>query len=81
MGDEIDCDVTVSDCERISSELGDLLGPRRKMISSKLLAAIQWVHGWLKPGLVIEGEATESPLRDEAVDAMYNLDDWHDDDT
>ena len=69
------------DCERMFSELGDLLGPRRRRISSKLLAAIQPVRGWLKSGLVIEGETTESLLSDEAIDAMYNLDDWHVDDT
>ena len=63
------------------SELGDLLGPRRRRIPSKLLAAIRLVRGWLKSGLDIEGEATKPPLSDEAIDAMYNLDDWHDDDT
>ena len=63
------------------SELGDLLRPMRRKISSKLLAAIQSVRGWLKSGLVIEREATDSPLSDEAIDAMYNLYDWHDDDT
>ena len=63
------------------SELGDLLGPKRRKISSKLLAAIQSVRGWLKSGVVIEGETIESPLSDEVIDAMYNLDHWHGDDT
>ena len=57
------------------SKLGDLLGPKRRKISSKLLAAIQSVRA----GFDIEGETTESLLSDEAIDVMYNLDDWHDD--
>ena len=61
------------------SELGDFLGPKRRKISSKLLAAIQSVRSWLQSGFGIEGETTESLLSDEAIDVMYNLDDWHDD--
>ena len=63
------------------SELGNLLRPKKRRISSKLLAAIQPVRGWLKSGIVIEGETTKSPLSDEVIDAMYNLDHWHGDDT
>ena len=67
------------DCERMFSELGDLLGPKRRKISSKLQTAIQSVRSWLQSGFGIEGETTESLLSDEAIDVMYNLDDWHDD--
>jgi hypothetical protein len=36
------------DCERMFSELGDLLEPRRRAISPELLAAIQCVRRWQK---------------------------------
>jgi hypothetical protein len=38
------------DCERMFSELGDLLEPRRRGISPDLLAAIQCVRRWKKAG-------------------------------
>jgi hypothetical protein len=66
------------DCERMFSELGDLLQPKRRKISSQLLVAIQSVRAWLRAGFGVEGEATESLLSDEAIDVMYNLGNWHD---
>jgi hypothetical protein len=38
------------DCERLFSELGDLLEPRRRAIGSELLAALQLVRAWSKAG-------------------------------
>jgi len=66
------------DCERMFSELGDLLRPKRRKISSQLLVAIQSVRAWLRAGFGVEGETVESLLSDEAIDGMYNLGDWHD---
>ncbi|KAI1676930.1 Dimer-Tnp-hAT dimerization containing protein [Pyrenophora tritici-repentis] len=66
------------DCERMFSELGDLLRPKRRKISSQLLVAIQSVRTWLRAGFGVEGETAESLLSDEAIDGMYNLGDWHD---
>ena len=66
------------DCERMFSELGDLLRPKRRKISSQLLVAIQSVRAWLRAGFGVEGETAESLLSDEAIDGMYNLGDWHD---
>ncbi|RAQ98639.1 HAT domain-containing protein [Stemphylium lycopersici] len=36
-----------SDCERLSSELGDLLEPNRRALGSELLAALQFMRSWL----------------------------------
>jgi hypothetical protein len=66
------------DCERMFSELVDLLQPKRRKISSQLLVAIQSVHAWLRAGFGTEGETAESLLSDEAIDIMYNLGNWHD---
>tara|TARA_R110002003_G_scaffold101_3_gene8099 strand:+ start:3303 stop:3617 length:315 start_codon:yes stop_codon:yes gene_type:complete len=38
------------DCERLFSELGDLLEPKRRAISSKVLAALQLVRSWVRAG-------------------------------
>ncbi|KAI1509635.1 Dimer-Tnp-hAT dimerization containing protein [Pyrenophora tritici-repentis] len=38
------------DCERMFSELGDLLEPRRRKISSNLLAALQCIKSWRAAG-------------------------------
>ncbi|KAF7574084.1 Dimer-Tnp-hAT domain containing protein [Pyrenophora tritici-repentis] len=45
------------DCERMFSELGDLLEPRRRCIKPQLLAAIQCVRGWQRAGFSVDGEA------------------------
>jgi hypothetical protein len=36
------------DCERLFSELGDLLEPKRRAIGSELLAALQLVRSWIR---------------------------------
>jgi hypothetical protein len=66
------------DFERMFSELGDLVQPKRRKISAQLLVAIQSVRAWLRAGFGIEGETAESLLSDEAIDVMYNLGNWHD---
>jgi hypothetical protein len=38
------------DCERLFSELGDLLEPQRCAIGSELLAALQLVRAWTRAG-------------------------------
>jgi hypothetical protein len=38
------------DCERLFSELSDLLKPKRRAIGSELLAALQLVRSWVKAG-------------------------------
>jgi hypothetical protein len=38
------------ECERMFSELGDLLAPRRRRIGSQLLAALQCIRAWMSAG-------------------------------
>lgn len=64
------------DCERMFSELGDLLEPRRRQISSQLLAAIQCVRGWIKAGFRKPSQNAAPLLTDDAVDAIYSLCEW-----
>lgn len=67
------------DCERMFSELGDLLEPRRRGISPKLLAAIQCVRRWQKAGF---GPQNGSFLAgtDAEIDKLYNICAWDQED-
>ena len=38
------------ECERLFSELGDLLEPKRRAIGSELLAALQLIRAWTRAG-------------------------------
>jgi hypothetical protein len=63
------------DCERMFSELGDLLEPRRRAISPQLLAAIQCVRRWQKAGF---GPKSGSYMTatDADLDKLYTLCEW-----
>ena len=63
------------ECERMFSELGDLLEPRRRAISPQLLAAIQCVRRWLKAGFGKGYEPTQLTT-DDKLDLLYQLCDW-----
>ena len=67
------------DCERMFSELGDLLEPRRRCIKPQLLAAIQCVRGWRKAGFSVDGEAPIGVITDDEMELLYGLADWEDD--
>jgi hypothetical protein len=64
------------DCECMFSESGDLLEPRRRLISSQLLAAIQCVRSWIRAGFRKPSQDAAPLLADDAVDAIYNLCEW-----
>jgi hypothetical protein len=63
------------ECERMFSELGDLLEPRRRAISPQLLAAIQCVRRWLKAGFG-KGRKPTGRTNDDELDLIYQLGDW-----
>jgi hypothetical protein len=65
------------ECERLFSELGDLLEPRRRKIGANLLAALQCVRRWMGAGLMdADDEINESTLTDSAVDSLYGVCQW-----
>ena len=80
------------DCERLFSELGDLLEPRRRAIGSELLAALQLIRSWVRAGFKTQfntgnsernnkGEAEgecedEGDLTDEEIVRSYNIREW-----
>jgi hypothetical protein len=64
------------ECERMFSELGDLLEPRRRQISPQLLAAIQCVRRWYRAGFDQGSSITTATLTDAEIDATYGWCDW-----
>jgi hypothetical protein len=65
------------ECERLFSELGDLLEPRRRKIGANLLAVLQCVRRWMRAGFMdTDDEINESTLTDSAVDSLYGVCQW-----
>lgn len=80
------------ECERLFSELGDLLEPKRRGISSELLAALQLVRSWTKAGFDkvsgvsrtaddnnSDGDSEnedDDSVSDEEIVQDYNIQDW-----
>jgi hypothetical protein len=67
------------ECERMFSELGDLLEPRRRAIQPQLLAAIQCVRRWRKSGLGDDDMAAKAAEADADLEALYDISTWSDD--
>jgi hypothetical protein len=71
------------DCERMFSELGDLLEPRRRKLGPQLLAAMQCVRRWQRAGFRDDdfcvGDDTNLARiarSDRDLDDVYQLPDW-----
>ncbi|KAI2483714.1 hypothetical protein Ptr902_06031 [Pyrenophora tritici-repentis] len=71
----------ICDCERLFSELGDLLEPKRRAIGSELLAALQLVRSWVKAGFKTQPKSAEGDdeddLSDEDIVRDYNIQEWN----
>jgi hypothetical protein len=63
------------ECERLFSELCDLLEPKRRKTEVKLLAALPLIRSWVSRGFTVDQEATNS-YTDEEMDRLFGLDDW-----
>jgi hypothetical protein len=77
--DVISIPASSCDCERMFSELGDLLEPRRRSISPQLLAAIQCVRRWQNAGFGPSNEGSNKMITDDDIDKLYKLCDWDQD--
>jgi hypothetical protein len=64
------------ECERLFSELGDLLEPRRRKIGSQLLAAIQCIRSWRDAGFKPLSNHATSDVTDAEVAAIYDICRW-----
>lgn len=64
-------------CERMFSETGDMMEPKRRKLNPQLLSAIQCVRSWGKAGFVNLAEVDEgSDLSEKVLDETYNLTNW-----
>ena len=63
------------ECERLFSELGDLLEPKRRKIGAKLLAALQLIRSWVRRGFTADKETINS-YTDEDMGDRFGLDNW-----
>jgi hypothetical protein len=64
------------ECERLFSELGDLLEPRRRKIGSQFLAAIQCVRSWRDAGFKPPSDRNQSEVTDEEIAWAYDICSW-----
>ncbi|KAF7572915.1 hypothetical protein PtrM4_078200 [Pyrenophora tritici-repentis] len=62
-------------CERLFSELGDLLEPRRRKIGAQLLAAIQCTRSWRQAGFQPQSQH-QNNLSEAELIRIYDIDDW-----
>jgi hypothetical protein len=61
----------------VFSELGDLLEPRQRGISPKLLAGSHCSRRWRKAGFRSSDEVNEMRgLTNKQLDAVYDMDSW-----
>ena len=66
------------ECERLFSELGDLLEPKRRAISSKLLAALQLIRSWTRAGYTYNAKrgddnSGDGAISDDELARKYNI--------
>ena len=66
------------ECERMFSELGDLLEPRRRNITPQLLAAIQCIRRWRRAGFSDNEAAEKSAITDREIELLYGISTWDD---
>jgi hypothetical protein len=67
------------DCERLFSELGDLLKPRRRGIGSELLASLQLLRSWTRAGYTVDYKRynmSEDEGSDDAIAEEFGIQDW-----
>ena len=66
------------DCERMFSELGDLLEPKRQKIGVELLAALQALRSWIRAGFKTPSGKQAGMFTDDEIETEYAVKDWED---
>jgi hypothetical protein len=70
------------ECERLFSELSDLLEPKRRAINSELLAAFQLIRAWTQAGYNPhnggddDGSDGYNNINDEELTREYGIHNW-----
>lgn len=63
------------ECERMFSELSDLLEPRRRNLGPQLLAALQCIRAWIRIRMTTPG-SSDAVLNDSDLARLYDLSTW-----
>ena len=63
-------------CERVFSELGDLLEPRRRNISSELLAGVNCVKCWAANSFETTREQQAADYTDDELNLKCHVPEW-----
>ena len=69
------------ECERLFSELGDLLEPKRRAIGSELLAALQLTRSWTRAGFNTKhcnnrSNNDDDIINDDELARKYKIQSW-----
>lgn len=72
------------ECERLFSELGDLLEPKRRAISGELLAALQLIRSWTRAGYTYNAKrgddnSGDGAISDDELARKYSIQNWVED--
>jgi hypothetical protein len=72
------------ECERLFSELGDLLEPKRCAISGELLAALQLIRSWTWAGYTYnakrgDNNSDDGAISDDKLARKYSIQNWVED--
>ncbi|PZD23650.1 hypothetical protein A1F96_10050, partial [Pyrenophora tritici-repentis] len=72
------------ECERLFSELGDLLELKRRAISSELLAALQLIRSWTRAGYTYNAKrgddnSGDGAISDDELARKYSIQNWVED--
>lgn len=73
--------IPTSSCEyeRLFSELGGLLNPRRDSVGPELMAVLQCIRPWIRGGLMdSDDKVDETLLPDEQLVSLYSICSWVD---
>ena len=57
--------------ERMFSEVGDLLEPKRRKFSPQLLSAMYCVRSWLREGFVVSKQFNITDVNEEVIQEIY----------
>ena len=76
------------ECERLFSELGDLLEPKRRAIGSELLAAFQLIRSWTRAGFYNKHSSgdnnsdnnSDDDIDDDELTREYAIQNWVEED-
>lgn len=61
------------DCERMFSEIGDLLEPKRRKLGPQILSAAHCVRVWMRAGFRVAKRFNHSDVQDSLVDKDYGI--------